>query len=101
MAVKSYDEFLKWFQGLNAQQQQNFRNMTQNDATIQGYLQQYDKSNTVYTPNTTNQVMQSSLPTNSFWDTWGASNSKQYTGQGVTSAGNYNYNPNLCWKCRK
>lgn len=95
MAVKSYDEFLKWFQGLTAQQQQNFRNMTQNDATIQGYLQQYDKSNTVYTPNTTNQVMQSSLPTNSFWDTWGASNSQQYTGQGVTSAGNYNYNPNL------
>lgn len=95
MAVKSYDEFLKWFQGLNAQQQQNFRNMTQNDATIQGYLQQYDKSNTVYTPNTTNQVMQSSLPTNSFWDTWWASSSKQYTGQGVTSAGNYNYNPNL------
>ena len=95
MAVKSYDEFLKWFQGLNAQQQQNFRNMTQNDATIQGYLQQYDKSNTVYTPNTTNQVMQSSLPTNSFWDTWGASNSKQYTGQGVASAWDYVYNPNI------
>ena len=95
MAVKSYDEFLKWFQGLNAQQQQNFRNMTQNDATIQGYLQQYDKSNTVYTPNTTNQVMQSSLPTNSFWDTWGASNSKQYTGQWVASAWDYVYNPNL------
>jgi len=95
MAVKTYDEFLKWFQGLTPQQQQNFRNMTQNDATIQGYLQQYDKSNTVYTPSTTNKVMQSSQPTGAFWDTWGASNTKQFTGQGVTSAWNYNYNPNL------
>jgi hypothetical protein len=40
--------------------------MTQNDATIQGYLQQYDKSNTVYTPSTTNKVMQSSQPTGAF-----------------------------------
>lgn len=95
MAVKTYDEFLKWFQGLTPQQQQNFRNMTQNDATIQGYLQQYDKSNTVYTPSTTDKVMQSSQPTGAFWDTWGASNTKQFTGQGVTSAWNYNYNPNL------
>ena len=92
MAVKSYDEFLKWFQGLNAQQQQNFRNMTANDATIQGYLQQYDKSNTVYTPTTT-QNMQT--PSYTYWDTGGASQSKQYTGTWVSSAGDYNYNPNL------
>lgn len=92
MAVKSYDEFLKWFQGLNAQQQQNFRNMTKNDSTIQGYLQQYDKTNTVYTPTTTQQTTKS---TNYYWDTWGASYATQYTGQGVSSAGDYNYNPNL------
>lgn len=95
MAVKSYDEFLKWFQGLTPSQQQNFRNMTTNDSTIQGYLQQYDKSNTVYTPTTTEKATTVNQPTNYYWDTGWASNAQQYKGTGVASAGSYNYNPNL------
>ena len=66
--------------------------MTQNDSTIQGYLQQYDKSNTVYTPQTTQQM---TTPSNTYGDTGWAVNAKQYSWQWVSSAGNYNYNPNL------
>jgi len=91
MATWSYQDFLKWFQNLSAQDQQKFRNMN-TDSTIAGYLQQYDKSNTVYTPTTTQNTTKS---TNYYWDTWGASYATQYKGTWVSSAGDYTYNPNL------
>ena len=92
MAI-SYNDWKKKYEWLNDTQRQNYLNMTKNDATAQQYMTQYNnEKNTVYTPSTTQNVTQ---PTNTFWDTWGASQAKQYTGTWVTSAGNYNYNPNL------
>lgn len=92
MAI-SYNDWKKKYEWLNDAQRQNYLNMTKNDATAQQYMTQYNnEKNTVYTPSTTQNVTQ---PSNTFWDTWGASQAKQYTGTWVTSAGNYNYNPNL------
>ena len=92
MAI-SYNDWKKKYEWLNDAQRQNYLNMTKNDTTAQQYMTQYNnEKNTVYTPSTTQNVTQ---PSNTFWDTWGASQAKQYTGTWVTSAGNYNYNPNL------
>lgn len=92
MAI-SYNDWKKKYEWLNDAQRQNYLNMTKNDATAQQYMTQYNnEKNTVYTPSTTQNVTQ---PTNTFWDTGWASQAKQYTGTWVTSAGNYNYNPNL------
>ena len=92
MAI-SYNDWKKKYEWLNDTQRQNYLNMTKNDATAQQYMTQYNnEKNTVYTPSTTQNVTQ---PTNTFWDTGWASQAKQYTGTWVTSAGNYNYNPNL------
>lgn len=92
MAI-SYNDWKKKYEWLNDAQRQNYLNMTKNDTTAQQYMTQYNnEKNTVYTPSTTQNVTQ---PTNTFWDTWWASQAKQYTGTWVSSAGNYNYNPNL------
>ena len=92
MAI-SYNDWKKKYEWLDDAQRQNYLNMTKNDATAQQYMTQYNnEKNTVYTPSTTQNVTQ---PTNTFWDTGWASQAKQYTGTWVSSAGNYNYNPNL------
>lgn len=92
MAI-SYNDWKKQYEWLNDAQRQNYLNMTKNDATAQQYMTQYNnEKNTVYTPSTTQNVTQ---PSNTFWDTGWASQAKQYTGTWVSSAWNYNYNPNL------
>lgn len=92
MAI-SYNDWKKQYEWLNDTQRQNYLNMTKNDATAQQYMTQYNnEKNTVYTPSTTQNLTQ---PTNTFWDTGWASQAKQYTGTWVSSAWNYNYNPNL------
>lgn len=52
-------------------------------------------SNTVYTPETTNKVTNTNVPTNTYGDTGGAANATKYTGVWVSSAWDYTYNPNI------
>lgn len=112
----NYNKYKSTYDSLTDAQRKQWDTKYGNTASYQQFMNDYQKEtgNTVYTPATTQKttvntgvstynpttwyyepVNNNKTSTYTYGDTGGASNANKYTGTGVSSAGNYTYNPNI------
>lgn len=97
--AQTYEQWKKSYESMNAKQQQQYNDLLKSkwsDYIGNQYMNQYNNSNTVYTPSTTQKVTNPNVkPTYTYWDTGGASNAQQYTWTWTSGGGNFQYSSSI------
>lgn len=97
--AQTYEQWKKSYESMNAKQQQQYNDLLKSkwsDYIGNQYMNQYNNSNTVYTPSTTQKVTNPNVkPTYTYWDTGGALNAQQYTWTWTSGGGNFQYSSSI------
>lgn len=97
--AQTYEQWKKSYESMNAKQQQQYNDLLKSkwaDYIGNQYMNQYNNSNTVYTPSTTQKVTNPNVkPTYTYGDTGGAVNATQYTWTWTSGGGNFQYSSSI------